>query len=102
MHPLPAHCGSRAVAWVDLGFLRQGQDFFLEAAHQAPEGAAGKVAASYFLCKETERLLPIIENAENYPEIVRAEVTDTVLRNIEQSADRSGYLIYQNSEKMLF
>ena len=56
----------------------------------------------YFLCKETERLLPIIENAEKYPEIVRAEVTDTVLRNIEQSADRSGYLIYQSSEKMLF
>ena len=53
----------------------------------------------YFLCKETERLLPIIENAEKYPEIVRAEVTDTVLRNIEQSADRSGYFIYQSNKK---
>lgn len=53
----------------------------------------------YFLCKETEWLLPIIENANEYPEIVRAEVTDPVLRNIEQSADRSGYLIYQGDER---
>ena len=55
----------------------------------------------YFLCKETERLLPIIENAGNYPEIVRAEVTDPVLRNIEQSADRSGYLIYKSNKRVL-
>ena len=55
----------------------------------------------YFLCKETERLLPFIENADDYPEIVKAEVTDIVLRNIEQSADRSGYLIYQANNKMI-
>lgn len=54
----------------------------------------------YFLCKETENLLPIIQNAEKYPEIVKAEVTDPVLRNIEQSADRSGYLIYQANKKI--
>lgn len=55
----------------------------------------------YFLCKETENLLPIIENKEKYPEIVRAEVTDSVLRNIEQSADRSGYFIYKSNSKFL-
>ena len=61
-----------------------------------------KYSGVYFLCKETKRLLPVIENAEKYPEIVRAEVTDTVLRNIEQSADRSGYFIYKSEKKMLF
>lgn len=49
----------------------------------------------YFLCKETEYLLPIIENYKDYPEIVRAAITDVTLRNIESSADRSGYFIYK-------
>lgn len=53
----------------------------------------------YFLCKETERILPIIHNSEKYPEIVRAEVTNIILQNIEQSADRSGYFIYQSKNK---
>lgn len=59
-----------------------------------------KYSGVYFLCKETENILPIIQNADNYPEIVRAEVTDSILRNIEQSADRSGYFIYQSNEKV--
>lgn len=49
----------------------------------------------YFLSKETENLKSVIDNWRDYPEIVEAEITDPVLRNIEQSADRSGYLIYQ-------
>lgn len=69
---------------------------------EEPKITEHKYSGVYFLCKETEWLLPIIENAENYPEIVRAEVTDTVLRNIEQSADRSGYLIYQANNKIQF
>lgn len=66
---------------------------------EEPKITEHKFSGVYFLCKKTERLLPIIENAEKYPEIVRAEVTDTVLRNIEQSADRSGYFIYQSNKK---
>lgn len=58
-----------------------------------------KFSGVYFLCEETKELLPIIQNADKYPEIVRAEVTDPVLRNIEQSADRSGYFIYQADKK---
>ena len=65
---------------------------------EEPKITEHKFSGVYFLCKETERILPIIENAEKYPEIVRAEVTDTVLRNIEQSADRSGYFIYQSNK----
>ena len=69
---------------------------------EEPKITEHKCSGVYFLCKETERLLPIIKNAEKYPEIVRAEVTDTVLRNIEQSADRSGYIIYQSNKKFNF
>ena len=36
------------------------------------------------------------------PEIVEARITDPVLRNIECSGDRSGYLIYQSNKKVEF
>lgn len=57
----------------------------------------------YFLSKETERLKSIIENRQSHPEIVKAEITDNELRNIECSGDRSGYLIYQSKDsKVIF
>lgn len=56
-------------------------------------------AGVYFLSRETAYLKDVIEQAGNYPEIVKAEITDPVLRNIECSKDRSGYLIYQNNTK---
>lgn len=52
-----------------------------------------------FLSEETKEILPIIQNANRYPDIVRAEITDPVLRRIEQSADRSGYFIYKSDKK---
>lgn len=64
-----------------------------------PKLTENKFSGVYFLCEETKHILPIIQNAKNYPEIVRAEVTDPVLRRIEQSADRSGYLIYQADKR---
>ena len=66
---------------------------------EKPKMTENKCAGVYFLSKETEFILPIIENASKYPEIVKAEVTDHVLRNIEQSADRSGYFIYQSNKR---
>lgn len=54
----------------------------------------------FFLCEETKNILPIIENSDKYPEIVRAEVTSPVLRKIEQSADRSGYFIYKSNRRV--
>ena len=53
----------------------------------------------YFLCEETKYLLPIIQNWKEYPEIVEAEMTDSELRHIECSADRSGYFIYKSNKK---
>lgn len=64
-----------------------------------PDLSLKKHSGVYFLCKETENLLPVIENYKQYPEIIEARITDTELRNIECSGDRSGYLIYQSFEK---
>lgn len=66
---------------------------------EEPQITQSKYSGVYFLCKETESILPIIQHWEKYPEIVRAEVTDPVLRRIEQSADRSGYFIYQANKR---
>ena len=89
----------------DLVRLSTGYDFLkgvIEVAlgqFEEPKVTEHKYSGVYFLCKETERLLPIIQNYKDYPEIVEAEITDPVLRNIEQSADRSGYLIYKSDHK---
>lgn len=90
----------------DLVRLSTGYDFLkgvIEVAlgtFEEPILTASMHSGVYFLCKETERLKPIIENYKNYPEIVEAEVTDQKLRKIECSADRSGYLIYQSNMRI--
>lgn len=92
----------------DLVKLSTGYDFLkgvIEVAlgtFEKPKLTEHNHSGVYFLCKETERLKPIIENYKNYPEIVEAEITDSELRVIECSADRSGYLIYKADCKMLF
>ena len=53
----------------------------------------------YFLSKETANLKTVIENWKDYSEIVEAEITDSELRSIECSADRSGYFIYKANKK---
>lgn len=68
---------------------------------EEPILAENNYSGVYFLCEETKEILPIIQNAKDFPEIVRAEVTDLVLRRIEQSADRSGYFIYKSNNKFL-
>lgn len=92
----------------DLVKLSTGYDFLkgvIEVAFgefEEPKLTENKCSGVYFLCKETESILSVIQNSEKYPEIVRAEVTDPVLRRIEKSADRSGYLIYQANNKIQF
>lgn len=89
----------------DLVKLSTGYDFLkgvIEVAlggFEEPKLTEHKCSGVYFLCKETESILPIIQNADNYPEIVRAEITDSTLRIIESSADRSGYFIYKTNNK---
>lgn len=89
----------------DLVRLSTGYDFLKGVIEVAlgnftePKKTHQKYAGVYFLSKETEQLKPIIEHHTRYPEIVEAELTDNVLRNIECSGDRSGYLIYQSTHK---
>lgn len=91
----------------DLVKLSTGYDFLkgvVEVAFgdfEEPKLTENKCSGVYFLCEETKGILPIIQNSGKYPEIVRAEVTDSVLRRIEQSADRSGYIIYQSDKKFV-
>ena len=89
----------------DLVQLSTGYDFLKGVIQVAfgefeePRITEHRCSGVYFLCQETKDLLPVIRQAGRYPEIVRAEVTDPVLRPVEQSADRSGYLIYQTNNK---
>ena len=55
----------------------------------------------YFLSAETPEVLPYIAHAKDYKEIVMMEQTDTELRPLTCSADRSGYFIYRAEERMI-
>jgi biotin carboxylase len=60
-----------------------------------------KHSGVYFLCQESKYVLPIIQEAKNYSEIVASEITNDHLYDIQCSANRSGYFIYQSEHKML-
>lgn len=86
----------------DLVFLSTGYDFLKGVIEVAlgsftePVLTDSHYSGVYFLSKETENLKVVIQNYTRYPEIIKAEITDSELRNIECSGDRSGYLIYQS------
>ena len=54
----------------------------------------------YFLCKETQHLKETIENWKRNSSFVKGEITDSELRAVTCSADRSGYVIYQSEDKI--
>lgn len=66
---------------------------------EVPEKTIQKYSGVYFLCKETESLLPFFES--NAQKIVQKELINSTLKNIKNSNDRSGYLIYQDEKKMI-
>lgn len=66
-----------------------------------PDKSLKKYSGVYFLCKETERLKPYFDNWENIPSIVNGEITDSELRNVTCSADRSGFIIYQSDNYLV-
>lgn len=53
----------------------------------------------YFLSDATPEVLPFIQHAGEYEQIVQAELTSTELKPLTCSADRSGYFIYQANTK---
>lgn len=62
---------------------------------QEPILKDNRYSGVFFLSEETQFLRPFIENWKRIPNVVEAEITDSELRKIESSADRSGYMIYQ-------
>lgn len=90
----------------DLVQLSTGYDFLGETLKVAmgeftpPEHLESKFSGVYFLCEETKWLKDIIENKQEHPEIVKAEITDKVLRRVECSGDRNGYLIYKSTNRI--
>lgn len=89
----------------DLVHLSTGYDFVkgvIEVAlgeFKEPKKTISKHSGVYFLCKETESIKPILEDWQSHPEIIQCEITDNELRNVQCSADRSGYFIYQADKK---
>ena len=90
----------------DLVKLSTGYDFLqgvIDVALESftkPKFTYRKYAGVYFLCKETERLLPIMQKNEREKEIVNLEITNPDLKSVTCSADRSGYIIYQGNKKV--
>lgn len=88
----------------DLVQLSTGYDFVKGVINVAlgqfsePKITEQKYSGVYFLCKETECIKQYIERKEKYPEIIKAEITDNELKNIQYSGDRSGYFIYQSDK----
>ncbi|MCQ2336004.1 MAG: ATP-grasp domain-containing protein [Paludibacteraceae bacterium] len=67
----------------------------------APKKTLDMHSGVYFLCRETAYLQPIFSKTSSIPEIVQYEQTDSELRYVERSADRSGYIIYQANKKWI-
>lgn len=90
----------------DLVFLSTGYDFLrgvIDVAlgcFEKPSFGIPRYSGVFFLCEETKRLSDVIKNA-NVAQIVRAEITDKELRKVKCSADRSGYLIYQDNKRLV-
>lgn len=68
---------------------------------EMPEIKEDGYSGVYFLSKENEHLLPVMSHWQDYPQIVRCEITDSQLRHIQESGDRSGYMIYKSTEKWI-
>jgi biotin carboxylase len=56
-------------------------------------------AGTYFLSKDTEWVKKVIENKNNDPEIVEAEITKDELYPLKSNLDKSGYFIYKSDKK---
>lgn len=92
----------------DLVQLSTGYDFLKGVVDVAlgqfeePVLTENKYSGVYFLCKETENMLPVFAKAIRKHEIVKSEISDEQLKNVTCSADRSGYMIYQSDKKLTF
>ena len=89
----------------DLVFLSTAYDFVkgvIEVAlgkFNEPTIADNKFSGVFFLCKETEHLLNYFKTPNEFD--YKKEYVQTILKNIKESNDRSGFLIYQANQKII-
>lgn len=69
----------------------------------APKFTLNKCSGVYFLCKETDRLIPYFESEGSVIEdcIIDKKRTSAVLKKVLCSGDRSGYIIYQGDRRIV-
>ena len=60
--------------------------------------SAQNYSGVYFLCKETEQLKPFFENENDFD--IEKKILNATLKNVTNSNERSGYLIYKNNVKL--
>lgn len=65
---------------------------------ETPDLRTAHFSGVYFLCKESESLLPYFERKNSFD--FEKKILKTDLHYISNSNDRSGYLIYQDSKKI--
>lgn len=59
-----------------------------------------KYSGVLYVSEETKQLMPVLENWQNYPDLVAGEITRPGLRSIYCSADRTGYVVYQSDHRL--
>ncbi|MBQ8484722.1 MAG: ATP-grasp domain-containing protein [Bacteroidaceae bacterium] len=66
-----------------------------------PQFSTPRYAGIYFLCEETrKRVLPYIENRNDYPFVVDADIYGKI-QKVFCNSDRGGYFIYQSDKKVI-
>lgn len=91
----------------DLVYLSTGYDFLKGVIQvgigefEIPQKKHQKYSGVYFYSLSTPKIGEIISQINNHPYIVRSEITTEELIPLKQSADRSGYFIYQNDKKVI-
>ena len=66
---------------------------------EEPVITATQYAGIYFLCKQTEWVKEVIENRDKDPDIIYTKIFDNELRELRSCSDRTGYFIYQSTQK---
>ena len=68
---------------------------------ESPVFSEKRHSGVFFMCKETDRLLPYFQNETGRIPIVKKEMMTSLLKTVSCSADRSGYLIYQAEKRLV-
>ncbi|WP_329806817.1 ATP-grasp domain-containing protein [Flavobacterium facile] len=66
--------------------------------YEPPVLESSNFSGVYFLCKETEEILPYFNQENSFD--IQKEIQNKTLKNSTNSNDRSGYLIYQAKNKV--